>query len=64
MDQRTPIETPCVKVCVIDSGTGMCSGCYRTLAEIGGWLGMSPEQRHSIMIDLPRRRVVSRETTD
>lgn len=49
------IETPCVKICVVDPETGFCIGCGRTRAEIGGWLGMSVEQRRSVMGELPER---------
>ena len=36
------IETPCIKICVVDPETGFCIGCGRTRTEIGGWLGLSP----------------------
>ena len=32
------IETPCVKICVVDPETGYCIGCGRTREEIAGWL--------------------------
>lgn len=50
------IATPCVKVCAVDGGSGLCLGCYRTLAEIGGWSGYSDEERSRIMAELPSRR--------
>jgi hypothetical protein len=49
------IETPCIKVCVVDPETGFCIGCGRTRLEIGGWLGFSPRVRKEIMAGLPRR---------
>ena len=49
------IETPCIKVCVVDPETGFCVGCGRTRDEIAGWLGYLPNERHSIMRDLPER---------
>ena len=52
---QSPIETPCVKICVVDPETGFCIGCGRTRGEIGGWLGMSPEQRRGVMTELPER---------
>jgi predicted Fe-S protein YdhL (DUF1289 family) len=54
-----PIETPCIKVCAIDPATRVCAGCFRTLAEIGGWLGMTPAERRAVMADLPRRRLAA-----
>ena len=49
------IETPCVKICVVDPETGFCIGCGRTRGEIGGWLGMSADQRRTVMAELPER---------
>jgi predicted Fe-S protein YdhL (DUF1289 family) len=49
------IETPCIKVCVIDPETGFCVGCGRTRGEIGGWLGMTSADRLQIMAALPER---------
>ncbi|MFT3989615.1 DUF1289 domain-containing protein [Aestuariivirga sp.] len=49
------IETPCIKVCVIDPETGFCIGCGRTGMEIGGWLGLSADERRAIMAALPER---------
>ena len=49
------IETPCIKVCVVDPETGFCIGCGRTRGEIGNWLGLSPVERQSIMQALPER---------
>lgn len=48
------IATPCVNVCVIGASS-LCLGCYRTLAEIGGWGGFSDAQRAEIMAALPGR---------
>jgi predicted Fe-S protein YdhL (DUF1289 family) len=58
--KRAEIESPCVKVCVVDPTTGCCIGCYRTLDEIAGWSAMSPEARRQVMADLPARRATRR----
>jgi predicted Fe-S protein YdhL (DUF1289 family) len=55
MMNQPKIETPCVKICVVDPETGFCIGCGRTRGEIGGWLGMSADQRRTVMADLPER---------
>jgi uncharacterized protein len=55
-DSRFPdIETPCVKICVVEPETGFCIGCGRTRDEIGAWLGMSAGERSSVMAGLPER---------
>jgi hypothetical protein len=52
---RRQMDTPCVKVCVFDPGSGLCSGCGRTLEEIAGWANLSDEERRRIMAELPER---------
>ena len=47
--------TPCIKLCVIDAVSGLCAGCGRSLAEIGGWLGFSDAERRAVMAALPAR---------
>ena len=49
------IETPCVKICVVDPETQICIGCGRTRGEIAGWIGMGAAARHTIMLELPER---------
>ncbi|CAN5442239.1 hypothetical protein BH10PSE7_BH10PSE7_07150 [soil metagenome] len=49
------IETPCIKVCVIDPDSGFCIGCGRTRGEIGGWLDMTARERQAVMGGLPTR---------
>jgi predicted Fe-S protein YdhL (DUF1289 family) len=49
------IATPCVKTCVIDVASGLCRGCGRTLAEIGGWASMTNVERVAIMENLAAR---------
>jgi hypothetical protein len=53
--RRGVVLTPCIKVCVVDAASGVCSGCGRTLAEIGGWLGFSDDQRLAVMAVLQSR---------
>jgi uncharacterized protein len=50
------MESPCIKVCVIDPGTGFCQGCARTLKEIAQWGSYPPQRRREIMNDLERRK--------
>lgn len=49
------IETPCIKVCIVDQQSGRCIGCARTLSEIAGWTGFSDNERVRIMAELPGR---------
>jgi predicted Fe-S protein YdhL (DUF1289 family) len=50
------METPCINVCVIEAGTGLCAGCWRSLDEIARWATMTNEERRRIMAALADRR--------
>lgn len=49
------MESPCVKICTYEPGTGLCLGCGRTLAEIAGWASFTDAERRRIMEELPAR---------
>jgi predicted Fe-S protein YdhL (DUF1289 family) len=49
------IETPCLKICVLEPGSKLCRGCGRTVDEIAGWGAMSGSERRRIMALLPDR---------
>jgi len=53
--KRAEIESPCIKVCVIHPETRLCTGCLRSIDEIGAWSGMTPAARSAVMDDLPNR---------
>jgi uncharacterized protein len=55
MNPPAPIETPCVKVCVIEPDSGLCIGCGRSRLEIGKWLGLTAAERRAVMGTLPER---------
>jgi uncharacterized protein len=50
------MDSPCIKVCVIDPDTRLCEGCARSLDEIAGWAAMTDAERRRIMGELPARR--------
>ena len=54
--KRDEIESPCVKICVIHPEARLCTGCLRSIDEIGAWSRMSPDERREIMNDLPQRK--------
>lgn len=53
---RHPIETPCVKVCIVDEETTFCIGCGRTRREIAEWTGLTKNERIAIMSECVIRR--------
>jgi uncharacterized protein len=48
-------QSPCVKICVLDPGSKMCSGCGRTLDEIASWMHLSEAERLKVAAELPER---------
>jgi len=49
------IESPCIKICVMDPASGLCRGCGRTLSEISAWASRLDAERQAIMAALPER---------
>jgi len=56
IQNRSPIETPCVSICDIDRASGLCRGCGRTVPEIARWSSLTGEERRRIMAELPARK--------
>jgi predicted Fe-S protein YdhL (DUF1289 family) len=54
--KRDEIESPCIKVCLIHPVERICTGCLRSIDEIGAWGRLSPQERRDIMDELPSRR--------
>lgn len=53
--KRAEVESPCIKLCVIHPESRLCTGCHRSIDEIGAWSKMSPEVRRAVMDALPSR---------
>ncbi len=53
--KRAEIESPCIKICVIEPKSRLCTGCLRSIDEIGAWSRMTPEARAQVMEELPER---------
>jgi uncharacterized protein len=54
--------SPCIAVCRIESATGYCRGCWRTIQEIAGWLGMSAEERRGVLAAIEKRRATASDS--
>lgn len=53
--KREEVESPCIKICVIHPQARLCTGCLRSIEEIGEWSRMTPQQRRAVMDELPAR---------
>lgn len=47
-DPQPHVPSPCVSVCVMDPHSAVCSGCWRSLEEIGAWSRMSDEAKRQV----------------
>lgn len=55
--EKTPPNrpaSPCVNICTLDE-RDVCTGCLRTLDEIGAWGMLSAEEQWRIVAALPGR---------
>lgn len=59
--KRDEIDSPCIKVCVIHPAMRLCTGCLRSIDEIGAWSRLTPEARKAVMDDLPARAPLLRQ---
>ncbi len=49
------VPSPCVSVCRMDAGRGLCVGCCRTLQEIAGWSQMDDAARREVWRRIEQR---------
>ncbi len=49
--------SPCVGVCIIDSRSGYCRGCKRTLTEVAEWLLYTDDEKRAVQAELKKRYV-------
>ena len=55
-DRVTPvIQSPCIKLCVLEPDSGYCMGCGRTGDEIASWISLSPQEREAVISQLGHR---------
>jgi uncharacterized protein len=50
------VDSPCINVCTMDPDSGLCAGCFRTLAEIGAWSSLDDVRRLAVLAAVARRR--------
>jgi uncharacterized protein len=53
--KRDEVESPCIKICVVHPESRLCTGCMRSIDEIGRWSRMTPAERREVMDALPAR---------
>lgn len=53
--KRDEVQSPCIKICVVHPETRLCTGCLRSIDEIGAWSAMSNDARRRVLAELPGR---------
>ena len=51
------IPSPCINICKMDAGNGLCIGCFRTIDEITVWSRVTDAQRATILAAVTQRRL-------
>jgi len=50
------VASPCINVCEMDAGSGLCRGCLRSLDEIAGWQAADDDEKRAILARIAQRR--------
>ena len=45
-------DSPCIDICQMDSESGLCVGCGRTIEEIANWSSYTNEKKKNILKQL------------
>ena len=53
--KRDEVQSPCINICVVHPEARVCTGCFRSIDEIGRWSRMSDAERRAVLEELPNR---------
>jgi len=53
------VESPCVRICVVDETRSVCRGCYRTLDEISRWASYTRTEKLALLEVLANRKAAA-----
>lgn len=54
-EDRSPVPSPCINICQMDQGTGLCQGCMRTIDEIVKWGSAGDDYKRAVWAEIRRR---------
>lgn len=52
-----PVPSPCISLCKMNSATGLCDGCLRTIDEIIAWNEADDAYKHAVWAAIAVREV-------
>ena len=50
------VPSPCINVCKMNTQTGLCEGCFRTIDEIVKWSTASNEYKRTVWAEIEKRQ--------
>jgi predicted Fe-S protein YdhL (DUF1289 family) len=53
------IDSPCDRICIVETASGFCRGCYRTLHEISYWARFTRIQKLALLEEVAKRRTAA-----
>lgn len=56
MNPVSPVPSPCVSLCKMDTERRYCMGCLRTLEELRNWRNADDDYKRAVWAELARRR--------
>ncbi len=54
-DEARPVPSPCISVCRMDPGSGLCLGCWRDIDEIIAWGRMGEDTKREVWRSISMR---------
>tara|TARA_B100000795_G_scaffold267097_1_gene251337 strand:+ start:96 stop:350 length:255 start_codon:yes stop_codon:yes gene_type:complete len=55
LDNSIMIQSPCINICKIDNGSGLCIGCCRNEYEVFNWINFSDTEKELILSKIKSR---------
>lgn len=62
MTNRERPESPCVDICELNNDD-ICTGCFRSLDEIGLWSGYSDQDKRRVLENTQQRKLFLKNKT-
>jgi predicted Fe-S protein YdhL (DUF1289 family) len=53
------VPSPCIQICTMDSVSGYCQGCWRTLDEIAAWSSLGDADKLRVWRALRQRQIAA-----
>ena len=55
---QSSVPSPCIGVCKMDSASGLCKGCFRTIDELSAWSRASDASKLAVWAHIEQRQGV------